>query len=107
MEVNAPLVTGGSASALGCVFVQGARIASALSEESVLASNRAASVTSALAEAIRNPATPALRIDELEKERASALKLHEHRIKVFDEFAAFLDRVNAARQQKEGDTGPE
>jgi len=107
MEENEPLLTGGSASALGRVFVQGARIATALSEESVLASNGAASVTRALAEAIRNPATPALRIDELEKERASALKLHEHRSKVFDEFAAFLDRVNATRQQREGDTRPE
>jgi hypothetical protein len=101
MEENAPLLRGGSVSALGRVFVQGARIATALSEESVLASNRAASVTRALAEAIRNPATPALRIDELEKERASATDLHEHRSKAFDEFAAFLDRVNAARQQGE------
>jgi hypothetical protein len=101
MEENAPLLRGGSVSALGRVFEQGARIATALSEESVLASNRAASVTRALAEAIRNPAAPALRIDELEKERASATDLHEHRSKAFDEFAAFLDRVNAARQQGE------
>ena len=101
MEENAPLLRGGSVSALGRVFVQGAKIATALSEESVLASNRAASVTRALAEAIRNPATPALRLDELEKERASATELHEHRSKVFDEFAAFLDRVTEARQQGE------
>jgi hypothetical protein len=107
MEENVPLLTGGSGTALGRVFVQGARIATALSEESVVASNRAASVTRALAEAIRNPATPALRIDELEKERASASELSEHRSKVFEEFTAFLDRVNAARQQREGDTGSE
>jgi len=107
MKENEPLLMGGSASALGRVFVQGARIGTALSEESVTASNRAASVTRALAEAIRNPATPALRIDELEKERANATRLHEHRSKAFEEFTAFLDRVNAARQQREYDTGSE
>jgi hypothetical protein len=107
VEENEPLLSEGSAISLGRVFVQGANIGTALSEEAVTAANRAAAVTTALAEAIRNPSTPAQRLHELETEHAQALKLHEHRSKVFQEFDAFLNRVSSVRQQlmDEGEEG--
>lgn len=103
MAENAPLLEDGGASALGRVFVQGANISTALSQEAVEAANHAERVTRALAEAIRNPATPATRIHELETERPRARAIYEHRNKAFEEFVEFLDAVSEAREQRAGE----
>ncbi len=103
MVENAPLLEDGGASALGRVFVQGANISTALSQEAVDAAKHAETVTRTLAEAISNPATPATRIHELETERPRAKEIYEHRSAVFEQFAEFLDAVSTARRQRTGE----
>jgi hypothetical protein len=99
VEENKDLLAQGSGTVVGRIFVQGARITKALSEEAVEAANHKASVTRELAEAIKDPSTPARRIHELETERTRAKELHEQRSRFFNEFNEFMDRVESARQQ--------
>lgn len=105
IEENEPLLDEGTVTVLGRVFVQGANMTTDLSAWAVEASNQAERVIRTLTEAIKDPSTPAPRLQDLESERTRALELHEHRGKVFQEFVEFLDRVSAQRQQRidEGD----
>lgn len=95
VEENEPLLNGGSATVLGQVFVQGANIFTAFSEEAIEAANRAASAKNALADAIRNPATPARRLQELEAEEARASEIHEGRLATYQELNDLLERIKA------------
>lgn len=105
IKENEPLLEQGSPTVLGQIFVQGANITTALSEEAVTATNRAASVMRTLAEAIRNPATPAVRLQQLEEESARAKALHEHRSQMFQKFSDFMQRIDGLRQQRAEEAG--
>lgn len=105
VQENVVLLEEGSAQVLGRIFVQGANISTVLSEEAVEAANRAERVTRDLAEAIRNPVTPAVRMHELETERVRAKAVHEHRRETFTAFAEFLDRVAELRQLRSREAG--
>lgn len=107
IEENEPLLEQGSPTVLGRIFVQGANITTALSEEAVTATNRAASVMRTLAEAIRNPATPAVRLQQLEEESARTKALQEHRGQIFQQFSDFMERVDGLRRQRAGEGGEE
>lgn len=102
VEENEPLLSGGSATVLGRVFVQGANIFTAFSEEVVEAADRAASTKNALADAIRNPTTPARRLQELEAEEAHATKIYVTRLAAHQELNNFLERIDALLP-KQGD----
>lgn len=107
VEENEPLLSGGSATVLGRVFVQGANIFTALSEEAIEAANRAAAAKNALADAIRNPATPARRLQELEAEEAHASEIHEARLATYQELNDLLERIKALLPEQEADEGEE
>ncbi len=93
VEENESLLSGGSPTVLGRVYVQGANIFVAFNEEVIEAANRAASAKNALADAIRNPTTPPRRLQELEEEEARASGVYEARITASRELDDFLQRV--------------
>jgi hypothetical protein len=100
MEENRPLLVEGSASALGRIVAQGVNIAHVLNEEAAEAGKRRIAAAKALTEAIQNPATPAQRIHELEREHKRTREVHERRDRAFNEFADFIDRASLARRQR-------
>jgi hypothetical protein len=104
---NEALLTEGSGTVLGRVFVQGANIFTAISEELVEAANRNVSAKNALAEAIRNPATPARRLQELETQEAHASAVYEARLAASEELNEFLERVNALLPKQSEDVDEE
>lgn len=95
VEENEPLLSEGSATVLGRVFVQGANIFTAFSEEVIEAANRAASAKYALADAIRNPATPVRRLQELEAEESRASEVYEARLATHRELGDLLEHIEA------------
>ncbi|MDP9440193.1 MAG: type II toxin-antitoxin system VapC family toxin [Actinomycetota bacterium] len=101
VEENEPLLRQGSATVLGRVFVQGTNIFTAFSEEVIEAANRAASTKNALADAIRNPATPARRLQELEVEEARASEVYEARLVAYQELNDLLERIQALLPEQE------
>lgn len=91
---------------LGRVFTQGASIFTTMNEEIIEAANRATSTKNALADAIRNPATPARRLQELELEEKRASEVNAARTAASQELDAFLRRVEEAlRSQREAEEG--
>lgn len=95
VEENGPLLSGGSATVLGRVFVQGANIFTAFSEEVVEAANRAASAKNILADAIRNPVTPARRLRKLEAEEARASEIYESKLAAHQQLSNLLESIEA------------
>lgn len=95
VEENEPLLDEGSVTVLQRVYVHGADIVTVLSKEAVEAANHAESVIRQLTRSIKKRQTPAVIIQKLERKRSDALKIHEHRSKVFEAYAEFLDRVHS------------
>lgn len=83
----------GDAEVLERVFVQGANIFTAISPEAVAAANRATASKYALAAAIRDPNTPALRMQKIKEEEATASLLNASLDAAAGELSDFLDRV--------------
>ena len=107
VQENESVLREGGRAALQRVFVHGANIFTALSEEVVEAADRAASAKYALADAIRNPATPARRLQELETEEARASRVYEARLAASRELDDFLKRVRALLPEEDFEEGRE
>lgn len=93
IEEHKSLLNEGSTTVLGRVFVQGTNIFTSLNAEVIEASNHAVSTRNALADAIRNPTTPASRLQELEVEEARASDIYARRAATSQELSDFLERV--------------
>jgi len=93
IEEHEPLLTKGSSTVLGRAFVQGANVFTALTKEVMEASKEAVSAKNALAEAIRNPATPARRLQELEEEEARATNAYKRLAASSQRLDDFLRRI--------------
>jgi hypothetical protein len=73
--------------------VQGANVFTALTKEVVEASSEAVSAKNALAEAIKNPATPARRLQELEEEEAEVTDTYKRLSASSQKLDDFLRRI--------------
>lgn len=93
IEEHEPLLNGGSSTVLGRAFVQGTNVFTALTKEVTEASREAVSAKNALAEAIRNPTTPAHRLQELEEKEAYATNAYKRLSASSQKLDDFLRRV--------------
>ncbi|WP_047863762.1 hypothetical protein [Rubrobacter aplysinae] len=103
MDEHEDLVDTASVTVLRHIYVQGANIFVTFSPEVVRAAEDTASVTRTLAEAIRNPATPARRLQQIEDQEARASEIHARMSAVFKNFKIFLERINQRLPEKDAE----
>ena len=103
MDENEPLLDEGGVATLQKVIIQASSIFTELSAEGVEAANHYATTTRSLAEAIRDPATRPRRVSELELEKKQLQPIYERKNRLIEDFRAFIDRANAAYEEKGGE----